>query len=33
MANMGGADEYVLLDELHAVTRVHALTALDFLTA
>jgi succinyl-diaminopimelate desuccinylase len=30
---MGGADEYVLLDELHAVTRVHALTALDFLTA
>ena len=31
--NMGGADEYVLLDELHAVTRVHALTALDFLTA
>jgi succinyl-diaminopimelate desuccinylase len=31
--NMGGADEYVLLDELDAVTRVHALTALDFLTA
>jgi succinyl-diaminopimelate desuccinylase len=30
--NMGGADEYVLLDELDAVTRVHALTALDFLT-
>jgi succinyl-diaminopimelate desuccinylase len=30
--NMGGADEYVLLDELNAVTRVHALTALDFLT-
>jgi acetylornithine deacetylase/succinyl-diaminopimelate desuccinylase-like protein len=31
--NMGGPDEYVLLDELATVTRVHALTALDFLTA
>ena len=31
--NMGGADEYVLLDDLDAVTRVHALAALDFLTA
>jgi acetylornithine deacetylase/succinyl-diaminopimelate desuccinylase-like protein len=31
--NMGGTDEYVLLDDLDAVTRVHALTALDFLTA
>lgn len=31
--NMGGADEYVELGELDAVTRVHALTALDFLTA
>ena len=31
--NMGGADEYVLLDELEMVTRMHALTALDFLTA
>ena len=28
---MGGADEYVLVDELIAVMRVHALTALDFL--
>jgi succinyl-diaminopimelate desuccinylase len=31
--NMGGPDEYVLLDELATVARVHALTALDFLTA
>lgn len=31
--NMGGPDEFVLLDELDTVTRVHALTALDFLTA
>jgi succinyl-diaminopimelate desuccinylase len=31
--NMGGPDEFVLLDELATVTRVHALTALDFLTA
>ncbi len=30
--NMGGADEFVLLEELDTVTRVHALTALDFLT-
>jgi acetylornithine deacetylase/succinyl-diaminopimelate desuccinylase-like protein len=30
--NMGAADEYVLLDELGIVTRVHALTALDFLS-
>jgi succinyl-diaminopimelate desuccinylase len=31
--NMGGTDEFVLLDELATVTCVHALTALDFLTA
>jgi succinyl-diaminopimelate desuccinylase len=31
--NMGGPDEYVLLDELAQVTRVHAVTALDFLSA
>jgi acetylornithine deacetylase/succinyl-diaminopimelate desuccinylase-like protein len=31
--NMGGADEYVLAEELGAVARVHALTALDFLAA
>jgi acetylornithine deacetylase/succinyl-diaminopimelate desuccinylase-like protein len=30
--NMGGADEYVLLDELHAVAKVHALAAFDFLS-
>jgi acetylornithine deacetylase/succinyl-diaminopimelate desuccinylase-like protein len=30
--NMGGPDEFVLLDELATVTRVHALTAFDFLT-
>jgi hypothetical protein len=30
---MGGPDEFVLLDDLATVTRVHALTALDFLTA
>lgn len=29
--NMGGADEYVLLDDLRAVFRVHVLTASDFL--
>jgi hypothetical protein len=29
---MGGADEYVLLDELHAVAKVHALAAFDFLS-
>ncbi|MBL6455246.1 M20/M25/M40 family metallo-hydrolase [Belnapia sp. T6] len=31
--NMGGADEYVLVEELVQVARVHALTALDFLSA
>jgi len=31
--NMGGADEYVLVSELDAVARVHALAAFDFLTA
>jgi acetylornithine deacetylase/succinyl-diaminopimelate desuccinylase-like protein len=31
--NMGGADEYVLVDELLAVAKIHALTAFDFLTA
>lgn len=31
--NMGGPDEYVRLDELDVVTCVHALTALDFLSA
>ncbi len=31
--NMGGVDEYVLLDELDAVARVHALAAFDFLNA
>jgi acetylornithine deacetylase/succinyl-diaminopimelate desuccinylase-like protein len=31
--NMGGADEYALVDELHAVATVHALAALDFLSA
>jgi acetylornithine deacetylase/succinyl-diaminopimelate desuccinylase-like protein len=30
--NMGGADEYVQVEELEAVARVHALTALDFLS-
>lgn len=30
---MGGADEYVLVEELHQVARVHALAALDFLAA
>jgi acetylornithine deacetylase/succinyl-diaminopimelate desuccinylase-like protein len=29
--NMGGADEHVLVDELVAVARVHALTAFDYL--
>ncbi len=29
--NMGGPDEYVLLDELHAVFRVHVLAAADYL--
>jgi succinyl-diaminopimelate desuccinylase len=31
--NMGGIDEYVLLDELEVVTRVHALAAYDYLRA
>ena len=31
--NMGGADEYVLVDELVAVAKIHTLTAFDFLTA
>lgn len=30
--NMGAADEYVLVDELQAVARVHTLTAFDFLS-
>ena len=30
--NMGGVDEYVLLDELTVVARVHALAGLEFLT-
>ena len=30
--NMGGADEYALVDELHAVATVHALAGLDFLS-
>jgi acetylornithine deacetylase/succinyl-diaminopimelate desuccinylase-like protein len=29
--NMGGADEWISVDELHAVAKVHALTAYDFL--
>jgi acetylornithine deacetylase/succinyl-diaminopimelate desuccinylase-like protein len=31
--NMGGADEYVLVEDLVQVARVHALAALDFLAA
>ena len=31
--NMGGADEYVLVDELRSVAMVHTLAAYDFLTA
>ena len=31
--NMGGADEYILVDELLAVAKIHMLTAFDFLTA
>ncbi len=31
--NMGGVDEYVLLDELDVVARVHALAAFDYLNA
>ena len=30
--NMGGPDEYVLVDELLAVAKIHTLTAFDFLT-
>ena len=29
--NMGGPDEYVLVDELLAVAKIHTLTAYDFL--
>jgi len=29
--NMGGADEYAMVEELHAVAMVHALSALEFL--
>jgi acetylornithine deacetylase/succinyl-diaminopimelate desuccinylase-like protein len=29
--NMGGADEWISIDELHAVAKVHTLTAFDFL--
>jgi acetylornithine deacetylase/succinyl-diaminopimelate desuccinylase-like protein len=31
--NMGGADEYVLVDELVAVAKIHTLVAFDFLSA
>jgi acetylornithine deacetylase/succinyl-diaminopimelate desuccinylase-like protein len=31
--NMGSADEYALVDELHAVATVHALAGLDFLAS
>jgi acetylornithine deacetylase/succinyl-diaminopimelate desuccinylase-like protein len=31
--NMGGADEYVLVDELVAVAKIHTLVAYDFLSA
>lgn len=31
--NMGGADEYALIEELHAVATVHALSAFDYLHA
>ncbi|MGI4745637.1 MAG: M20/M25/M40 family metallo-hydrolase [Janthinobacterium lividum] len=31
--NMGGTDEYALVDELHTVAMVHALAGLDFLSA
>ena len=30
---MGGPDEYVLVDELLAVAKIHTLAAFDFLTA
>lgn len=32
-SNMGGADEYVLVDELVAVAKIHTLVAYDFLSA
>jgi acetylornithine deacetylase/succinyl-diaminopimelate desuccinylase-like protein len=31
--NMGGPDEYVLVDELLAVAKIHTLLAYDFLSA
>ena len=31
--NMGGPDEYVLVDELLAVAKIHTLVAYDFLSA
>ena len=31
--NMGGPDEYVLVDELLAVAKIHTLAAYDFLSA
>jgi acetylornithine deacetylase/succinyl-diaminopimelate desuccinylase-like protein len=31
--NMGGADEYAMVEELHAVATVHALAAFDFLSS
>ena len=31
--NMGGADEFAAIEELHAVFAVHALTAFDYLSA
>lgn len=31
--NMGGANEYALVEELHAVATVHAVSALDFLSS
>jgi acetylornithine deacetylase/succinyl-diaminopimelate desuccinylase-like protein len=31
--NLGGADEYIVLDDLYAVAYMHALTAFDFLAA
>jgi succinyl-diaminopimelate desuccinylase len=30
--NMGGPDEYALVDEIHSVAKVHTLTAFDFLS-
>jgi acetylornithine deacetylase/succinyl-diaminopimelate desuccinylase-like protein len=31
--NLGGPDEYIMLDDLYAVAYMHALTAFDFLCA